>query len=58
MKNNKSSDTSSLRYRINHLIKAISPGMYEREEIIAVSLLAALCGQNTFLYGPQGQQRA
>ncbi len=58
MKNNKSSDTSSLRYRINHLIKAISPGMYEREEIIAVSLLAALCGQNTFLYGPPGTAKS
>lgn len=58
MKNNKSSDTSSLRDRINHLIKAISAGMYEREEIIAVSLLAALCGQNTFLYGPPGTAKS
>ena len=58
MKNNKSSDTSSLRDRIRHLIKAISAGMYEREEIIAVSLLAALCGQNTFLYGPPGTAKS
>lgn len=58
MKNNKSSDTSSLRNRINHLIKAISAGMYEREEIIAVSLLAALCGQNTFMYGPPGTAKS
>lgn len=58
MKNNKYSDTSSLRDRINHLIKAISAGMYEREEIIAVSLLAALCGQNTFLYGPPGTAKS
>ncbi len=58
MKNNKTSDTNSLRDRIDHLIKAISVGMYEREEIIAVSLLAALCGQNTFLYGPPGTAKS
>lgn len=58
MKNNKTSDTNSLRDRIEHLIKAISAGMYEREEIIAVSLLAALCGQNTFLYGPPGTAKS
>lgn len=58
MKNNKHPDTNSLRDRINHLIKAISIGMYEREEVIAVSLLAALCGQNTFLYGPPGTAKS
>ena len=58
MKNNKPSDTNSLRARIEHLIKEISTGMYEREEIIAVSLLAALCGQNTFLYGPPGTAKS
>ena len=58
MKNNKPSVTNSLRDRIDHLIKAISAGMYEREEIIAVSLLAALCGQNTFLYGPPGTAKS
>ncbi len=58
MKNNSSSVTSPLRDRINHLIKAISAGMYEREETIAVSLLAALCGQNTFLYGPPGTAKS
>ena len=32
--------------------------MYEREEIISVALLAALCGQNTFLYGPPGTSKS
>lgn len=58
MKNNKLTDTTAIKSRIDHLIKAISAGMYEREEIIAVSLLAALCGQNTFLYGPPGTAKS
>ena len=58
MKNTKISDTNTLRDRISHLIKAISVGMYEREELVAVSLLAALCGQNTFLYGPPGTAKS
>jgi len=40
------------------LISAVSDGMYEREEIIAVALLGALCGQNTFLYGPPGTAKS
>lgn len=47
-----------LKPRIINLIKAISAGMYEREEIIAVALLGALCGQNTFLYGPPGTAKS
>jgi MoxR-like ATPase len=58
MKHNMATDTNSLKDRINHLIKAISAGMYEREELISVSLLAALCGQNTFLYGPPGTAKS
>jgi MoxR-like ATPase len=47
-----------IKARIADLIKAISVGMYEREEIVAVALLGALCGQNTFLYGPPGTAKS
>lgn len=47
-----------LQKRIKKLLDAITQGMYEREEIIAVSLLGALCGQNTFLYGPPGTAKS
>lgn len=54
----KKTNLIKLRSRISDLIKAISDGMYEREEVISVSLLAALCGQNTFLYGPPGTAKS
>ncbi len=49
---------SGLQQRIRELIAAVSTGMYEREEIIAVAMLGALCGQNTFLYGPPGTAKS
>ncbi|RZF80767.1 ATPase [Pseudoalteromonas sp. CO325X] len=52
------SSTTELKDRVSKLLKALSEGMYEREEIIAVSLLSALCGQNTFLYGPPGTAKS
>ena len=48
----------NLKPRMEKLISAVSDGMYEREEIIAVALLGALCGQNTFLYGPPGTAKS
>lgn len=47
-----------LQKRIGDLVASVSEGMFEREEIIAVSLLGALCGQNTFLYGPPGTAKS
>lgn len=58
MESHKLQNGTLLRDRIKNLIAAISEGMYEREEIISVSLLAALCGQNTFLYGPPGTAKS
>lgn len=47
-----------LQPRIQSLIEHISDGMYEREEVISVALLSALCGQNCFLFGPPGTAKS
>lgn len=47
-----------LKKRIQELIRHLSAGMHEREEIVAVSFLGALSGQNTFLYGPPGTAKS
>lgn len=54
----KKRDTKSLQKRITTLVTQVSEGVFEREEIIAVALLGALCGQNTFLYGPPGTAKS
>lgn len=51
-------EVKGLQERIRQLVEAVSDGMFEREEIISVSLLGALCGQNTFLYGPPGTAKS
>lgn len=48
----------NLKKRIQELIQHLSAGMHEREEIVAVSFLGALSGQNTFLYGPPGTAKS
>lgn len=48
----------TLQKRIQDLVRHLSAGMHEREEIVAVSFLAALSGQNTFLYGPPGTAKS
>ncbi|WP_246781922.1 AAA family ATPase [Wohlfahrtiimonas chitiniclastica] len=49
---------SEIQNRITNLINHITADMYEREEIIAVALLGALSGQNTFLLGPPGTAKS
>ena len=44
--------------RINKLIKALNKGIYEKEEIVAISLLGALAGLNIFLLGPPGTAKS
>lgn len=58
---NKKSNIKSktpLKDRISKIIESISAGMHEREEIMAVALLGALSGQNTFLFGPPGTAKS
>jgi MoxR-like ATPase len=49
---------SLLKDRIVKLITLLNEGIYERNEMIAVSLLAALAEQNIFLLGPPGTAKS
>ena len=44
----------NLRQQINELIVLMGKGMYEREEVVALSLLSALAGESIFLLGLPG----
>lgn len=50
MKNTKS--------RIEKIIKLLSEGLYEREEIVSLTLLSAIAGKPIFLYGPPGTAKS
>lgn len=47
-----------MKARIKSLISALSVQMYEREQVIAFSLLAGIAGSNTFLYGAPGTAKS
>ncbi|MCG8477615.1 MAG: AAA family ATPase [Spirochaetales bacterium] len=40
--------------RIRRLIEAVGKDLHEKEEVLRLTLLSALAGENTFLYGPPG----
>jgi MoxR-like ATPase len=44
--------------RINSILNLLNKGLYEREEIIAITLLSALSEQNIFLFGPPGTAKS
>jgi len=48
----------TIKNRIERLISTISTDMFERESVVAVALLGALSGQNTFLFGPPGTAKS
>ncbi|MBU2514218.1 AAA family ATPase [bacterium] len=47
-----------LKERVTKLIEHLNSGIHERNEIIAVSFLAALSDQNVFLFGPPGTAKS
>ena len=47
-----------LRERMRKLLSQLTTGIHERNEIMAVSLLGAIAGHNTFLFGPPGTAKS
>jgi MoxR-like ATPase len=47
-----------LKNRIRNILSHLTNGLYERDEVIAVSFLSALADQNIFLYGPPGTAKS
>ncbi|MEM9929392.1 MAG: AAA family ATPase [Bacteroidota bacterium] len=48
------SRTNDLRIRTEALLKALSAGLYEREQAVSLALLTAIAGESIFLLGPPG----
>ena len=51
-------DISSVREHIAKLIELMNEGLYEKEHIVAVALLAAVAGESIFLLGPPGTAKS
>lgn len=51
-------DNMKLDNQIKHLLKVLSQGVYEKEHIIAMSLLSAIAGESIFLLGPPGTAKS
>jgi MoxR-like ATPase len=44
----------AIKLRIRALLKQLNEGLYEKEEIVALTLLASIAGENIFLLGAPG----
>jgi len=49
---------NKVQARFKLLIDDIEDGLFERQEIVSVTLLAAIAGQSVFLYGPPGTAKS
>ena len=45
-------------HRVEELLRKLNEGLVEREDIVAMTLLAVLSGQSVFLYGPPGTAKS
>jgi len=52
------SSDAKYRERIQGLLDELNEGLYERESIMASTLLTVLSGQSVFLYGPPGTAKS
>jgi MoxR-like ATPase len=43
-----------VKERITALLEKLNEGIYEKEEVMALSLLSSIAGESIFLLGPPG----
>ena len=48
----------NIKLKIEKIISLLSDGLYEREEIVALTFLSAIAGKPVFLYGPPGTAKS
>lgn len=48
----------SIEAQIRSMLKAMSEGIYEKEHILAMTLLSAIAGESVFLLGPPGTAKS
>lgn len=48
----------TVKERTTRLLKTINKGVWEKEQIIALSLLCSIAGESIFLLGPPGTAKS